>query len=36
MNTDIANYKYEIKKTNQRIKEYLWKAWYLFKNRKYQ
>ena len=27
-------YKKEIEKINQRVKEYLWKEWYLFKVRK--
>ena len=33
MNSNITNYKSEIKKISQRIKEYLWKAYYLFQVR---
>ena len=32
MEQDIEKYKSEIKKINQRIKEFLWKAWYWVKN----
>ncbi len=32
MTNDITNYKLEIKKISQRIKEYLWKAWHSFKD----
>ena len=31
MNDKYDNYKEEIEKINQRIKEYLWKKWYLSK-----
>ena len=31
MNDNFQNYKEEIDKINQRIKEYLWKKWYLYK-----
>ena len=36
MNKDITDYKFEIEKINQRIKEYLWKKWYLFKIKRNQ
>ena len=35
MNNDISNYKSEIEKINQRIKEYLWKESSLFKTWNY-
>ena len=31
MEDRYQNYKKEIEKINQRVKEYLWKKWYLFK-----
>ena len=31
MDDKYQNYKKEIEKINQRVKEYLWKKWYLFK-----
>ena len=34
MNDNYLNYKKEIEKINQRVKEYLWKKWYLFKIRR--
>ena len=34
MENVLINYKKEIEKINQRIKEYLWKKWYLSKIRK--
>jgi len=33
MNEKFLNYKTEIEKINFRVKEYLWKKWYLFKIR---
>ena len=30
MDDKYQNYKEEIEKINQRVKEYLWKKWYLF------
>ena len=38
MDDKYQNYKKEIEKINQRVKEYLWKKWYLFKtwNIKYE
>ena len=35
MDSEIFTYKKEIEKINKRIKEYLWKAWYLFKFKTY-
>ena len=29
MDNEYLNYKSEIEKINQRVKEYLWKKWYL-------
>ena len=34
MEDKYQNYKEEIEKINQRVKEYLWKKWYIFKGRK--
>ena len=34
MNTKYLDFKKEIEKINQRVKEYLWKKWYLFKIKK--
>ena len=34
MENEYLNYKLEIEKINSRVKEYLWKKWYLFKIRK--
>jgi len=34
MENEYLNYKAEIEKINQRVKEYLWKKWYPFKVRK--
>jgi len=34
MENIYLNYRAEIKKINQRVKEYLWTKWYLFKIRK--
>ena len=34
MNDKYLNFKKEIDKINQRVKEYLWKKWYLLKTRK--
>ena len=31
MDDKYQNYKTEIEKINYRVKEYLWKKWYLFK-----
>ena len=31
MNTKYLDFKKEIEKINQRVKEYLWKKWYLSK-----
>ena len=31
MDDKYQNYKKEIEKINQRVKEYLWKKWYLLK-----
>ena len=31
MEDNYQNYKKEIEKINYRVKEYLWKKWYLFK-----
>ena len=31
MDDKYLNYKLEIEKINYRVKEYLWKKWYLFK-----
>ena len=31
MDNKYQDYKKEIEKINQRVKEYLWKEWYLFK-----
>ena len=31
MDDKYQNYKKELEKINQRVKEYLWKKWYLFK-----
>ena len=31
MDDKYQNYKIEIEKINSRVKEYLWKKWYLFK-----
>ena len=33
MDDKFINYKKEIEKINNRVKEYLWKEWYLFKIR---
>jgi len=33
MEDRFLNYKKEIEKINQRVKEYLWKEWYLFEIR---
>jgi hypothetical protein len=33
MDDKYQNYKIEIEKINSRVKEYLWKKWYLFKAR---
>jgi len=33
MDDKYQNYKIEIEKINSRVKEYLWKKWYLFKTR---
>ena len=34
MDYKYTDFKKEIEKINQRIKEYLWKEWYLFKVKK--
>ena len=34
MEDKYSNYKKEIEKINQRVKEYLWKKWYSHKIRK--
>ena len=34
MDNKNTNLKKEIEKINQRIKEYLWKKWYLLKDKK--
>jgi len=36
MEDKYENYKDEIEKINHRIKEYLWKKWYLFKIKRNQ
>ena len=36
MDEKYQNYKEEIEKINQRVKEYLWKEWYSFEVRKAQ
>jgi len=36
MDDKYQNYKKEIEKINQRVKEYLWKKWYLFRVKKKQ
>ena len=36
MDYKYSDLKKEIEKINQRVKEYLWKKWYLFKIRKSQ
>ena len=36
MDGKYQNYKKEIEKINQRVKEYLWKKWYSYKIRKTQ
>ena len=36
MDEKYLDLKKEIEKINQRVKEYLWKKWYLFKSRKYR
>jgi len=36
MDNKNTNFKKEIEKINQRIKEYLWKEWHLFKIKKNQ
>ena len=34
MDNEYLNYKFEIEKINQRVKEYLWKKWYSFEIKK--
>ncbi len=34
MDPKYLDFKKEIEKINQRVKEYLWKKWYLFKIKK--
>ena len=36
MENEYLNYRAEIEKINQRVKEYLWKEWYSFKIKKKQ
>jgi len=36
MENEYLKYKSEIEKINKRVKEYLWKKWYLFRVKKKQ